>query len=84
MKKQHEESCPYPRGGRICRCGQNPRQGAVLVTAISVLCRNCQAAPGSKCTQPSDKGRYTVNWFHHVREYDAQVASQKAREEAAR
>lgn len=41
------------------------------VIALNMFCRNCQAWPGEKCTQPTNDGRAKVEWFHLSRESDA-------------
>lgn len=35
--------------------------------AYEIVCPNCNALPGKKCTTPTDNGRKEVNWIHYSR-----------------
>lgn len=34
----------------------------------AVVCPTCNAAPGSACTQPTDRARRPVRWTHFARQ----------------
>jgi len=35
--------------------------------ALNLTCPACHAPAGKQCTQPTDRGRVSVSWFHHAR-----------------
>lgn len=45
---------------------QNPEP--TVAQAQTVTCPNCQAPPGTPCTQPTDTGRRSVAWVHLARQ----------------
>ena len=39
---------------------------------LGLVCKNCNAQPGKKCTVPTNNSRKPVSWFHSQREFDAE------------